>query len=73
MLGIFRRTKNAPEASFKVPGGEAVAYVSAILCILFLASSSMRELLDVALAVVIGLAVFGITRFVTGAAVTRTI
>jgi hypothetical protein len=32
----------------------------------------MRELLDVALAVVIGLTVFGITRFVTGAAVTRT-
>jgi amino acid transporter len=72
MLGIFRRTKNAPEASFKVPAGEVVAYASAILCILFLASSSMRELLDVALAVVIGLTVFGITRFVSRAAVTRT-
>ena len=72
MLGIFRRTKDAPEAAFKVPGGEVVAYASAILCILFLASSSMRELLDVAVAVVIGLTVFGITRFVTGVAVTRT-
>jgi basic amino acid/polyamine antiporter, APA family len=45
MLPLFRRKGNAPKASFKLPGGEAVAYASAILCVLFLASSSIRELL----------------------------
>jgi basic amino acid/polyamine antiporter, APA family len=63
MLGIFRRASHAPEPSFKVPAGEAVAYGTAVLCILFLASSSMRELLDVAIAAAIGLVVFGVTRF----------
>jgi hypothetical protein len=31
----------------------------------------MRELLDVAVALVIGLTIFGITQFASGAAVTR--
>jgi APA family basic amino acid/polyamine antiporter len=72
MLGIFRRSKNAPEASFKVPAGAVVASGSALLCVFFLASSSMRELLDVALAVMVGLTVFGITRFASRAVVTGT-
>ena len=71
-LAIFRHTNSAPEALFKVPGGEVVAYASALLCVLFLASSSMREALDVAVAVVIGLTVFGTTMFARSAAVTRT-
>ena len=62
-LPIFRRRKELPEAAFKMPAGDVVAYGCAILCVLFLATSSMRELLDVALAVLIGLAIFGGTRF----------
>jgi len=71
-LVVFRHSNSAPEASFKAPGGEAVAYASALLCVLFLASSSMRELLDVAVAMVIGLTIFGATQFASGAAVKRT-
>jgi amino acid transporter len=72
VLPVFRRKGNAPEASFKLPAGEAVAYASAILCVLSLAGSSMRGLLDVALAVVAGLAVFGVTRFTRRALATHT-
>ena len=64
-LVSFRHTNSAPEATFKVPGGEVVACASALLCVLFLASRSMHELLDVAVALLIGLTVFGITRFVS--------
>jgi amino acid transporter len=72
VLPVFRREGNAPEASFKLPAGEAVAYASAILCVLSLAGSSMRGLLDVALAVVVGFAVFGVTRFTRRALATHT-
>jgi amino acid transporter len=72
VLPVFRRKGNAPEASFKLPAGEPVAYASAILCVLFLASSSMRDLLQVAFAVVVGVAVFGVTRFTRRALATRT-
>jgi cell division protein FtsW (lipid II flippase) len=71
VLPVITRKGNAPEASFKLPAGEAVAYASAILCVLFLAGSSTRALLDVAVAVVVGLAVFGVTRF-TRQALART-
>ena len=71
-LPLFRRKGNAPEATFKLPAGEAVAYAGAILCALFLAGSSMRELLDVTLAMVVGLAVLGVTRFTHRAPATRT-
>jgi APA family basic amino acid/polyamine antiporter len=64
MLPIFRHREDLPVAAFKVPAGEFVASGCAILCVLFLANSSMRELLGVALAVLIGLAIFGLTRFV---------
>lgn len=63
VLPVFRRKGNVPEASFKLPAGEAVAYASTILCVISLAGISMRGLLDVALAVVVGFAVFGVTRF----------
>jgi amino acid transporter len=72
VLPVFRRKRDAPEASFNLPAGEAVAYASAILCVLFLTSSSMRELLQVALAVAVGVAVFGVTRFTRRALATRT-
>jgi amino acid transporter len=71
ILVVFRQSNSAPEASFKAPGGEVVASAGGLLCVLFLASSSMRELLDVAVALVIGLTIFGITQFASGAAVTR--
>jgi len=61
-LPIFRRTPGAPAAQFTLPGGIVVAGASAILCVAFLANSSMRELLDVGLATVAGLAIYFITR-----------
>ena len=62
-LPIFRRREDLPKAAFEVPAGEIVAYCCATLCILFLATSSMREIFDVALAVLLGLVIFGFRRF----------
>ena len=61
-LPIFRRMPEAPAAQFTLPGGTFVAIASAILCVAFLANSSMRELLDVGLATAAGLAIYFITR-----------
>ncbi|HEU4779483.1 MAG TPA: APC family permease [Steroidobacteraceae bacterium] len=61
-LPIFRRRAGAPAAQFTLPGGAAVAVLSALLCVAFLANSSMRELLDVGVATVAGLAIYFITR-----------
>jgi basic amino acid/polyamine antiporter, APA family len=70
-LPIFRRRTDLAAAAFKVPAGPVVAYGCAVLCVLCLANSSMRELLDVALAVLIGLMIFGLTRFARRAPVAR--
>ncbi len=61
-LPVFRRTQRAPAAQFSLPGGSAVACLSAILCVAFMANSSMRELVDVAMATAVGLAIYLITR-----------
>ena len=61
-LPIFRRMPAAPPAQFTLPGGTWVAGGSAILCVAFLANSSMRELMDVGLATVAGLAIYFVTR-----------
>jgi APA family basic amino acid/polyamine antiporter len=61
-LPIFRRMPDAPAAQFMLPGGPLLAGASAILCVAFLANSSMRELLDVGLATAAGLAIYFITR-----------
>ena len=57
-LLIFRRRADAPPTQFKLPGGPVFAIVGSLLCLGFLANSSMRELLDVALALAIGLAIY---------------
>jgi len=72
VLPRFRQKGNAPEGSFKLPAGKAAAYASTVLSIVFLASSSMRELLDVALAVVVGLMVFSFVRLTRRAVATHT-
>jgi hypothetical protein len=59
----MRRRPDLPEPGFKLPGGSLLGYGSAALCVLFLTASSMRELLDVLIAVVVGLALFGLLRF----------
>ena len=62
LLPLFRGRRDVPEAQFKVPAGKFVAYGGAIVCMLFLANSSIPELIDVAAAAGTGLVIFGITR-----------
>jgi amino acid transporter len=62
-LPLFRQRTDLAPAAFKVPAGPVVACGCAVLCVLSLASSSMRELFDVALAVLIGLSIYGLTRW----------
>jgi len=64
-LPIFRRMQGAPPSQFTLPGGTVVAVVSALLCVAFLANSSMRELFDVGLATAAGLAIYFVTQRVT--------
>ena len=61
-LPVLRQRHDVPEPTFRVPAGQVLAYLSAALCVLFLAKSSMRELLDVAIAVATGLIIFAVTR-----------
>ena len=61
-LPVFRRTQRAPAAQFSLPGGSVVACVAAALCVAFMAGSSMRELVDVAIALSVGLVLFALTR-----------
>lgn len=61
-LPVFRHTQRAPAAQFSLPGGSAVACVAATLCVAFMANSSMRELIDVGIALSVGLALFVLTR-----------
>jgi amino acid transporter len=69
-LPLMRRRPELPEARFRLPAGSLFGYGSAALCVLFLAASSMRELLDVAIAVAIGLAIFGLMRWARAQRVT---
>jgi len=61
-LPVFRRTQRAPAAQFSLPGGSVLACVAAALCVAFMARSSMRELIDVAIALSVGLVLFVVTR-----------
>jgi amino acid transporter len=54
-LPLLRRRKDVPRAAFMLRGGPALACLAIACCLLFLAKSSMRELLDVAVAVLLGL------------------
>jgi amino acid transporter len=60
---LMRRRTELPPASFKVPAGALLGWICAALCLLFLAGSSMREMLDVAIAAAAGLAIYGIARW----------
>ena len=62
VLPIMRRRTDLPEPAFRLPGGNIFGYGCATLCILFLTASSMRELLDVVIGVVAGLAIFALLR-----------
>ena len=62
-LPLMRRRHDLPEPAFRLPAGSFLGYGGAALCVLFLAASSMRELLDVAIAVMVGLAIFGLYQF----------
>lgn len=61
-LPILRSRKDAPPAHFNLPGGTAFAVTGSLLCMGFLANSSMRELIDVAIALAVGLAAFASAR-----------
>jgi len=61
-LPLLRRRKDVPRAAFVLRGGPMVAMVAIACCLLFLAQSSMRELLDVGVAVVFGLILLALSR-----------
>jgi len=61
-LPVFRRRTDVPKAAVIIPGATVIACVCAILCVAFLVKSSMRELLDVGLGVLLGLAIAALTR-----------
>jgi APA family basic amino acid/polyamine antiporter len=61
-LPVFRRHAGVPDAQFKLWVGPYVAIACAALCVWFLAQSSMRELIDVAIALSVGLVLFVLTR-----------
>jgi basic amino acid/polyamine antiporter, APA family len=63
LLPVFRRAPLAPQATFRLPAGMLLAPLAALCCVLFLANSSMRELLDVGLAVLAGLVIYWSTRY----------
>lgn len=61
-LPLLRRRADAPKAVFVLPGGQVLACVAIGCCVLFLANSSMRELVDVAVAAVLGLILLAVSR-----------
>jgi APA family basic amino acid/polyamine antiporter len=61
-LPLLRRRKNVPPATFVLRGGPAVALLAIACLLLFLAKSSMREVLDVTVAVVFGLILLALSR-----------
>ena len=70
-LPLMRRRPELPATAFRLPAGSFLGYGCAALCVAFLAAGSMRELLDVAVAVAIGLSIFGLTRFTRRGAALR--
>jgi basic amino acid/polyamine antiporter, APA family len=56
------RTVGETSRSFVLPGGILIAVVCVILCLWLLANSGWREARDVAVAIVIGLAIYAATR-----------
>ncbi len=61
-LPVFRRRADLPPAATEVPAGSVVAFGCAVLCALFLAKSSMREVSAVMAGALLGGAIFGLTR-----------
>jgi basic amino acid/polyamine antiporter, APA family len=62
LLPVFRRRHDVPKASFVLPAGSFIGCFTAACCLLFLVNSSMREMLDVGIAVLCGLILFALTR-----------
>ena len=62
ILPLLRRRTDVPKAAFVLRGGPALALFAIACLLLFLAKSSMRELLDVAVAVVFGLILLALSR-----------
>jgi amino acid transporter len=61
-LPLLRRRADVPKASFVLPAGQVLACVAIASCLLFLANSSMRELIDVGVAAVLGLILLAVSR-----------
>jgi amino acid transporter len=61
-LPLLRRRADVPPATFALRGGPVVALFAIACLLLFVAKSSMRELLDVAMAVAFGLILLALSR-----------
>ena len=61
-LPLLRRRADVPKATFVLPWGQVLACVAIACCLLFLANSSMRELVDVAVAAALGLILLAVSR-----------
>jgi amino acid transporter len=61
-LPLLRSRNDIPRAAFVLRGGTTLACLAIACCLLFLANSPMREVIDVAVAVVLGLILLAVTR-----------
>ena len=62
---LRRRSKLMPRSfptSFELPAGMLISVMCVVLCLWLLANSGLREVRDIAIAVAIGLAFYGITK-----------
>jgi APA family basic amino acid/polyamine antiporter len=65
---VLRRKLGSRPGAFRLPGGIAVPVAASLLCIVFAASATPRDLLAGGVALVVGLAVYRLRRAVSGVA-----
>lgn len=61
-LPVFRRDGTAPPARFTIPGGVTISVISLLAVVWLVSNSTGREARDAAIAAVLGLALYGISK-----------